>query len=315
MCRVDRTRERLTECAYYYKQQGNEYNSRSAHVSEATIMRYLLLSAFALLAFGTTSRAADDPPAWVKPMAAVHAKFTGKPGTFALFGDSITDTLAFWAPLQYAPKDVPADVSKPLAVVKKHMIEDCWRKWRGGDHGNQSGQTATWAAENVDAWLKKLNPECAVILFGTNDLVRSDVKTYENSMRAVVEACLKNGTVVILTTIPPRAGMEEKAKAFADVVRKLAAEKQVPLIDYHAEVLKRRPDDWNGALSKFKEFAKDGYQVPTLVGGDGVHPSNPAKHADYSADALNTNGYQLRNVLTLRAYAEVITRVLAAKRK
>ena len=277
-------------------------------------MRHLLLSAAAFLAFSTPSRA-DEPPAWVKPMAAVHAQFTGKPGTLALFGDSITDTLAFWAPLLYAPKDAPADVAAPLAVVKKHMLEDCWRKWRGSEYGNQSGQTAEWAAANVSAWLKKLNPECAVILFGTNDLTRSDVKSYEKNMRAVVDACLKNGTVVILTTIPPRAGMEEKAKAYAEVVRALAAEKKLPLIDYYADILKRRPDDWNGALPKFKEFAADGYQVPTLIAGDGVHPSNPAKHADYSAAALDRNGYQLRNVLTLRAYANVITRVLAAKPK
>ena len=53
--------------------------------------------------------------------------------------------------------------------------------------------------------------------------------------------------------------------------------------------------------------------MPTLIAGDGVHPSNPAKLADYSAAALNANGYQLRTVLTLRAYADVIRRVLAAK--
>jgi hypothetical protein len=55
--------------------------------------------------------------------------------------------------------------------------------------------------------------------------------------------------------------------------------------------------------------------VPTLISGDGVHPSFPSKHADYSADALNSNGYQLRSVLTLHAYADVITRVLAPKGK
>ena len=90
---------------------------------------------------------------------------------------------------------------------------------------------------------------------------------------------------------------------------------KVPLIDYHAEVLKRRPNDWNGAGPKFKEFAKDVYQVPTLISGDGVHPSYPKQHADYSADALSKNGFQLRSVLTLRAYADVITRVLAPKGK
>ena len=278
-------------------------------------MRQLLLASLALLAFGPSARAADEPPAWVKPMKETHAKFTGKPGTLALFGDSITVSKAFWAPLGYGPKDLPADVAKSLEVVKKHMLAECWDKWRGGGYGNEGGQTAKWAEDNIDGWLKKLNPECAVIMFGTNDVTRSDEKSYDKQMRAVVEKCLKNGTVVILTTIPPRAGAEEKAKAFAEVARKIAADFKLPLIDYHKEILDRRPDDWNGALPKFKEFAKDVYAVPTLISGDGVHPSAPSKHADYSADALKSNGYQLRSVLTLHAYADVISRVLTAKDK
>ncbi len=275
-------------------------------------MRHLLAS-IALVALAPLARAAEEPPAWVKPMAEVHAKFTGKPGTLALFGDSITVTKAFWAPLAYAPKDLPPDIAKSRDRVKKHMLDECWSKWRGGEYGSESGQTAKWAADNIGGWLKKLNPECAVVMFGTNDIVRSDVKAFDEQMRAVIEKCLKNGTVVILTTIPPRAGAENKAKAFAEAARAIARDFKLPLIDYHAEVLKRRPDDWNGALPKFKEFAKGVYQVPTLVSGDGVHPSAPAKLADYSADALNSNGYQLRSVLTLHVYADVIARVLAAK--
>jgi hypothetical protein len=277
-------------------------------------MTRLLLPAVALLLFAPSGRA-DDAPAWAKPMREVRAKFTGTPGTLALLGDSITVSQAFWSPLAFAPKDLPAEVAKPLAVVKGHMKEECWAKWRGAEYGNDGGRTAAWAEKNVGRWLEKLNPECAVIMFGTNDLSGVDVKTYDRQMRAVVGACLKNGTVVILTTIPPRAGREEKSKEFAEAVRKVAADFKVPLIDYQAEILKRRPDDWNGALPKFKEFAKDVYQVPTLVSGDGVHPSYPKKFADYSADALSKNGYQLRSVLTLRAYADVIARVLDPKGK
>jgi lysophospholipase L1-like esterase len=250
--------------------------------------------------------------AWVAPMRDVHAKFTGTPGTLALFGDSITYSGAFWSPL--AGAKLAGDDAKALALVRAHMKDDCWRKWRGGDYGNQSSMTVRWADDNAEAWLKKLNPEAAVLMFGTNDLTQLDAKEYEARTKAVVARCLKNGTVVILTTIPPRSGMLEKAKAFADVQRRVAAVHGLPLVDYQAEILRRRPTDWDGSLPQFKDFAADGYQVPTLVSGDGVHPSNPAKHADYSPEALDRNGYQLRNVLTLRAYAEVIQRVLAAKR-
>ena len=131
-------------------------------------------------------------------------------------------------------------------------------------------------------------------------------------MRTLVDACLKHGTVPIVTTIPPKSGSLEKSKQFADSVRKLARELKVPLIDYQAEILKRRPEDWDGRLANFKEFEKNVYDVPTLIAGDGVHPSNPGKFKDYGEDGLKTNGYVLRNYLTLNAYADVIRHVLAS---
>ncbi len=269
-------------------------------------------AAFLLLLTAAAAPGAD--PDWAAPMREVHARFTGTPGTLALLGDSITHSVAFWAPLESAPKDLPADDARALAAVRAHMKAECWRGWRGPDYGNQSSMTIRWADENVEKWLKKLNPEAAVLMFGTNDLAQLDAKEYEAKTRAVVQKCLKNGTVVILTTIPPRAGMLPKAKAFADVQRRLAAVYHLPLVDYQAEILRRRPTDWDGSLPQFKAYAADGYQVPTLISGDGVHPSNPAKHADYSPAALDRNGFQLRSVLTLRAYAEVIRTVLAANR-
>jgi hypothetical protein len=277
-------------------------------------MRQFLLTALALFAFAPFARGADEAPAWVKSMQEVHAKFSGKPGTLALFGDSITVSKAFWAPLQSEPKGLPADIAKSRRVVAKHMLPECWDKWRGPEYGNDGGQTAKWAEDNVEKWLKKLNPECAVIMFGTNDLTRSDVKIYDAQMRKVIEKCLANGTVVILTTIPPRAGQEKKAKEFAEAARKIAADLKLPLVDYHGEILKRRPDDWNGADAKVRKGEKDVYQVPTLVSGDGVHPSYPRQFSDYSDDALKRNGYQLRTVLTLNAYADVITHVFPAKK-
>jgi len=249
-------------------------------------------------------------PDWAQPMKKVHAKFTGTPGTLALFGDSITVSMAFWAPLEYAPKDLGGDIGKDLQTVKSYMKDECWRKWRGGDYGSDGGKTIVWASENVDKWLKKLNPETVVLMFGTNDLGPVGAKEYDAKTRQVIERCLKNGTVVILTTIPPRSGQLEKAKTFAQIQRKIAADLKVPLIDYQAEILKRRPSDWDGSLAKFKESAKDVYQVPTLIAADGVHPSFPKKFQDYSKESLENNGFMLRSILTLHTYAEVIRTVL-----
>src|SRR5262249_607208 len=154
-------------------------------------------------------------------MKQVHARFKGTPGTFALFGDSITVSLAFWSPLAGEPKGMSPTMAKAHGLVKAHMKPECWSKWRGPEFGNQGSMTIRWAHANVDKWLKKLNPEVALIMFGTNDLGQVPAKEYEEKTRTVVERCLENGTVVILSTIPPRSGRLEQSRQFADIVRKI----------------------------------------------------------------------------------------------
>jgi arylsulfatase A-like enzyme/lysophospholipase L1-like esterase len=260
----------------------------------------------------STAPAAEEragAPSWVGPMKKVHARFTGRPGTFALFGDSITVSLAFWAPLQHNPRGLDAEGAAALKLVKEYMRPECWRDWRGPEYGNNGSMTIRWADENVGKWLKELNPEVALVMFGSNDLTAVPLDEYEKKTRAVVQKCLDNGTVVILSTIPPRSGLLEKSKQYAEAVRRVAKDMQVPLCDYFEACLERRPDDWDGAAAKFKEYRD--YDVPTLLARDGVHPSNPRKYAgDFSAEALKSNGFALRNYVSLLAYADVVRRVL-----
>jgi hypothetical protein len=258
---------------------------------------------------------ADPVPsqaAWVEPMKKVHAKFSGKKGTFANFGDSITVTMAYWADLPYGHKNLSADAEKDFKLVTDRMAKECWRDWKGPKFGSDGGQTIRWARKNIDSWLKDLNPETALIMFGTNDLNGVSIEEYGKLYREVVQKCLDNGTVVILSTIPPRAGKFEQAKQFAETVKTIGKEMNVPVIDYFGEIVSRRPDDWDGSLAKFKDPSdKNPYSVPTLISRDGVHPSHPKQYAgDYSDDALKHDGYGLRTYLTLRSYAEVIRSVL-----
>jgi hypothetical protein len=103
----------------------------------------------------------------------------------------------------------------------------------------------------------------------------------------------------------------EKCLEFTGAIRKIASDMNVPLIDYCGEILKRRPTDWDGASAQFRETPEETYEVPTLISKDGVHPSNPQRYFnDFSKEALDRNGYGLRNYLTLMAYAEVIREVL-----
>jgi len=242
---------------------------------------------------------------WTDAMAKVHKRFSGEKRTFAHFGDSITVTLAFWTPLLYSRKNAPEEMEQAYQVVRKYLKKECWRDWKGPEFGNEGRMTIRWAHKNIDNWLSRLNPEVALIMFGTNDLTSVGLEEYIKKTREVVQKCLNNGSVVILSTIPPRHGLADKAAIYADAVRKIARQMKVPLTDFHSEILKRRPADWDGALNKFAQY--EGYYVPTLLSRDGVHPSNPKKYSDdYSKEALKCCGYSLRNYLVLMKYAEVL---------
>jgi len=204
-------------------------------------------------------------------------------------------------------------MKKAYGEVNAYLKPECWRDWKGPEFGSEGGQTVRWADQHVGEWLKKLNPEVALIMFGTNDLHALELEEYRTKLRGVVQRCLENGTVVILSTIPPRHGLEEKSARYAQAAREIARELRVPLTDYYAEVLKRRPDDWDGAQDRFKEYS--GYEVPTLISRDGVHPSIPKRFQDdYSEEGLRSSGFTLRNYLTLLAYADVIRELKPAAR-
>jgi lysophospholipase L1-like esterase len=256
---------------------------------------------------------ADPKPApdgaWVEPMKKVHADFRGQKGTFATFGDSITVSLAFWAPLRNKRDHMSPEGEAAFQRVNHYMKPECWDKWRGPTFGNEGGMTIVWADKNVQQWLKQHQPETVLLMFGTNDLTSVPLENYERLLRRVVATCKNHGSIVILSTLPPRHGMLERSRQLAAIVRQVARDMKVPLCDYQAECLRRRPDDWDGAAAKFKDY-KD-YEVTTLIARDGVHPSFPKRYqGDYSEEGLRSNGYGLRSYVTMMTYAEVIRRVL-----
>jgi len=271
----------------------------------------------------------DGPPAtrpivpagddWVGPMRKAHARWTGTPGTFAQYGDSITVTMAFWTPLRYTDgKGMPPEMLEALAAARKHIHKDVWHGWKGGKWGNAGNMTITWCFDNIDAWQKRMNPEAAVIMFGTNDAYRGpNVPIYTEQYAACVNRMLADGTVPIVTTLPPRYTQRLSLGGFMTVwnfrlaTLFIARAKKVPLIDLWAEMVRRRPDDWDGKLEKFDAGGWKGYNVPTLMARDGIHPSNPKSyHGDFSQEGLRCSGFNLRNYLTLKTWYEIRRKVI-----
>ena len=74
------------------------------------------------------------------------------------------------------------------------------------------------------------------------------------------------------------------------VYRELAAELQVPLVDFHGEILARQPGTaWDG----------------TILGKGDVHPTGGANF-DFSEENLKKCGYALRNYLVCKAMKDVV---------
>jgi hypothetical protein len=252
-------------------------------------------------------------PDYVDAMKKVHARFHGTPGTLAMFGASMTGAREFWAPLKDGGKNMSPRMQKDYDLVKACMKPECWN-WKGGRHGNTGGMLSKWVMENADKWMKELNPEVVVILIGCSDMdlrpPEQSFKDWEQNVTEASKTCLANGTVVILCTFPPRNS--RRCDVYNERVMKIATALNLPVCDFGGECLKRRPNDWDGTLPQFKGFEK--YEVPTLICGDGEHPSCPKAFAnDYSEEALKTSGYNLRTHLTLTVYADVLRKVCGVK--
>ncbi|HET6429992.1 MAG TPA: GDSL-type esterase/lipase family protein, partial [Phycisphaerae bacterium] len=258
--------------------------------------------------------------AWVEAMRQVHAKFNGNKGRCVLYGDSITCSMAFLGTAAWGKeipyKNVPAEAKADLEAVWAHADRAFWQKrdWKLGHEGQKKSD---WFLANIDGWQKTLQPEVGVILFGSNDLGGLCPPEYTENMAAAVRRMMADGTVPILTTVPPASGRDRYMADYYMACSILARHFRIPVIDYYGEIMRRRPDDWDGRLPQHLEKARgpdgkvNGYEVLAPISGDGVHPSNPARYsADFSDEALNNNGFVLRDYMTLRKYGEVIRQVI-----
>jgi hypothetical protein len=87
-------------------------------------------------------------------------------------------------------------------------------------------------------------------------------------------------------------------------IRALAQSKQIPLIDYEAEILARRPTDWNGTL-----MGQDNVHPTATQGGytSRADPYDPGGDATThtTGEAADNSGYLLRTWLSIQKLKEV----------
>jgi lysophospholipase L1-like esterase len=265
-----------------------------------------------LLAF-VASAQAD----YVEPMRKVAAEFKGREGVVIHVGDSITYANQYSAWARHGKGKTPEEVALATWMhTGKDDDSDGFWLCRVDRPGGRS-ETAVSGIRSHE-WLeggkagvaplaevvKRYRPQVAVVMLGTNDVGagRSPAQV-KADMGKIVDLLLAQKAIPILSTIPPFKGKEEAVKAVNAALLQLRQERRIPLIDYHAEILKRRPADWLG----------------TLISDDGVHPSGSRAGTDAAAEPseenLGNSGYLLRSVLSVRKILEVKSKVLDARKR
>jgi len=147
----------------------------------------------------------------------------------------------------------------------------------------------------------------AVLMLGTNDAnAGRSANAFITDLTAIVDKLEARKIVVILSTIPPMTSAGgASVDAYNTAIRNLCQTRGLPLIDYHAEILARRPGTgWQNTL-----ISSDGVH-PSATGGGYDAASNP--YADGGDAATHTtgaacanSGYLLRSWLAIQKLKEV----------
>jgi hypothetical protein len=269
-----------------------------------------------LCAFGK-SQAAETPipQAWdySAAMKEVARKFRGRPGVVLHVGDSITYSNPYgqWA---RAGQGQSARDKAVLAWMHTGADDETDGWWLarfdhpaggrsytacGGIRSEEMLAGGKQGMPPLNIILDTYHPQVVVLMLGSNDATANRPRAaFRADIDRAVELILGRGAVCILSTIPPQPNRLDLVKSYNQSLRNIAKSRSLPLIDYEQEILRRRPNDWNG----------------TLVQKDDVHPTAAQAGATPTsaptAENLRNSGYLLRGWLSVQKIAEVKEKVL-----
>jgi lysophospholipase L1-like esterase len=245
-------------------------------------------------------------------MKKVAAAFTGKEGVVLHIGDSIT----YANPYSQWARHGKGKTARDDAICKwmhtgKRDDTDGWHLCSVDREGGRSdtavggirademlagGKSGIAPLKDL---VKRYHPRMVVLMLGTNDASAGrKTSDYKKDMARAVDIILANGSIPVLSTLPPHPGRPELVKSYNAALKEIGKDKKIPMIDYWREIIKRRPRDWNG----------------TLLGKNDVHPTAAQGGATAASEPTQANlknsGYLLRGWLSVRKIAEVKERVL-----
>ena len=279
---------------------------------------FIVMRVLCGISFSAAVVSAEEQPIpqqwdYVPAMKKVAANFKGKTGVVLHIGDSITYSNPYGQWARYGQGKTPEDKAI-LGWMHCNAKNDTDGWWLAAFDHPAGGRSYT-ACSGISAEetlrggkrrmpslsqnLKKYKPQIVVLMLGTNDASAGrTLAAYRADMVKAVGLILGEGSICILSSIPPHFRREALVKSYNASLREIAKAKGLPLIDFEKEILKRRPNDWNGIL----------------LGRNDVHPTarQGATKATSppTAENLKNSGYLLRGWLSVKKIAEVKKSVL-----
>jgi len=254
------------------------------------------------------------PEAWdyAGPMRTVAARFRGTEGVVLHVGGSMTIANPYGSWPRGGKGKTPDDaaVLEWMHTEAKDKTDGWWlcrtelEMYRAytAESGLKAAMLHAGGARGLPTLEKMLDdyrPRLVTIECGLYDAdAGTPVADYRKSMGRALDLILDRGAIPVLNTIPPFRAQPARTRELNDVLRALAKDRGVPVLDLEREVFVRRPDDWFGTLMDRMHL------TGTQAGGS---PS-----AEPTPDNLRKSGYHLRGWLTVRKVAEIKRRVLDA---
>jgi uncharacterized protein YraI len=217
------------------------------------------------------------------------------PRVFAKVGDSITDTEHFLRQVGWGNYNLRAYSYLRPAVTfftadsysrTSHAARGGWTAWHvlGIEKAEMSSECRPGEMPLLCEY-RLTKPAAAIIMLGTNDSGGLPVDEFNVNMRRIVELTIEQGVIPVLSTIPPKdayPATDGRVNEFNDVIRQIARDYDVPLIDLFA------------ALQDLPHWGLD---------ADGVHLTWPSNDYAGTCDFTDANlqaGYTVRNLVTLQ---------------
>jgi GDSL-like lipase/acylhydrolase family protein len=249
------------------------------------------------------------------PMKKVAAKFRGAAGVVIHVGDSITYANPYgqWARQGKGKTKADRDVLLWMHTHRNNKL-DGWYLARVDRPGGRSDTAVSGI--RIDQFLrggkggvpplrrivKLYNPQVVVLMLGTNGVSANRAAyRYKAEMEQAIKLFLDNGTVVVLSTIPPHYKHEQLGKEYNKALKGLARKHGLPMIDYYGQIVQLQPNNWNG----------------TILRKNNVHPTDGRLASGYPSDQnFKKSGYLLRGWLSVQKIRQVKETVLdSIKRK